>query len=63
MRTLNLIAITAVLLGGDLALSTGAVRDLAGNVVGRFNSIWRREAPDRWRIILDKGCPVCKRTE
>jgi ketosteroid isomerase-like protein len=52
-----------VLDSGDLALSTGPVRDLAGNVVGRFNSIWRREAPDRWRIVFDKGNPVCKRTE
>ncbi len=52
-----------VLDSGDLALSTGPVRDPAGNVVGRFNSIWRREAPDRWRIVFDKGSPVCKRTE
>lgn len=49
-----------VLESGDLALSTGPVRDPAGNVVGRFNSIWRREAPDRWRIVFDKGSPVCK---
>lgn len=52
-----------VLDSGDLALSTGLVRDPAGNVVGRFNSIWRRESPGRWRIVFDKGSPVCKRTE
>ena len=52
-----------VLDSGDLALSTGPVRDPTGNVVGRFNSVWRREAPDRWRIVFDKGSPVCKRTE
>ena len=48
---------------GDLALSTGPVRDPAGKVVGRFNSIWRREAPGQWRIVFDKGSPVCKRAE
>jgi ketosteroid isomerase-like protein len=52
-----------VLDSGDLALSTGPVRDPAGNVVGRFNSIWRREAPGMWRIVFDKGSPVCKRAE
>jgi ketosteroid isomerase-like protein len=37
-----------------LALSTGPVRDPAGNVTGRFNSIWRREASG-WRVVFDKG--------
>jgi ketosteroid isomerase-like protein len=48
-----------VLESGTLALSTGPVHDPAGKVVGRFNSIWRREAPGRWRIVFDKGSPVC----
>ena len=48
-----------VLASGTLALSTGPVRDPSGRVVGRFNSIWRREAPGRWRIVFDKGSPVC----
>lgn len=52
-----------VLDSGDLALSTGPVRDPAGNVVGRFNSIWRRVAPDSWRIVFDKGSTVCGSTE
>ncbi|HET7621650.1 MAG TPA: nuclear transport factor 2 family protein [Gemmatimonadaceae bacterium] len=52
-----------VLDSGDLALSTGPVRDPAGNVVGRFNSIWRLESPGSWRIVFDKGSPVCKRAE
>lgn len=52
-----------VLESGDLALSTGPVRDSAGKVVGRFNSIWRRESPGTWRIVFDKGSPVCKRAE
>jgi ketosteroid isomerase-like protein len=42
---------------GTLALSTGPVRDPTGNVTGRFNSIWRLEAPGRWRIVFDKGSP------
>ena len=49
-----------VLDSGDLALSSGPVRDPAGKVVGRFNSIWRREAPGTWRIVFDKGCDVCE---
>jgi ketosteroid isomerase-like protein len=40
---------------GTLALSTGPVRDPAGNIIGRFNSIWRLEAPGRWRVVFDKG--------
>jgi len=28
-------------------------------VVGRFNSIWRLEAPDTWRIVFDKGESIC----
>ncbi len=46
-----------VLASGDLALSTGRVRDPAGKVIGRFNSIWRQEAPGRWRVVFDKGSP------
>ncbi len=44
-----------VVSSGTLALSTGPVRDPAGNVTGRFNSIWRLEAPGRWRVVFDKG--------
>lgn len=46
-----------VLASGSLALSTGRVRDPAGKVIGRFNSIWRQEAPGRWRVVFDKGSP------
>ena len=46
-----------VLSSGDLALSTGLVRDPAGKVVARFNSVWRREAPGSWRVVFDKGSP------
>ena len=46
-----------VLASGTLALSTGPVRDPSGKVVARFNSIWRLEGPDRWRVVFDKGSP------
>ncbi len=48
-----------VLASGTLALSTGPVHDPAGNLVGTFTSIWRREGPGRWRIVFDKGNPAC----
>jgi ketosteroid isomerase-like protein len=46
-----------VLDSGVLALSTGPVRDPSGKVIARFNSIWRLEAPDVWRVVFDKGSP------
>jgi ketosteroid isomerase-like protein len=50
-----------VLASGDLALSTGPVM-VNDKVVGRFNSIWRLEAPHTWRIVFDKGEAVCANT-
>jgi ketosteroid isomerase-like protein len=47
-----------VLPSGDLALSTGVVV-VNGKVVGRFNSVWRREGSKTWRIVFDKGERVC----
>jgi len=47
-----------VLQSGTLALSTGLVRDPGGKVVGRFNSVWRQEAPGVWRVVFDKGSPA-----
>jgi ketosteroid isomerase-like protein len=47
-----------VLPSGKLALSTGPVY-IDGKEVGRFNSIWRLEAPNTWRIVFDKGEAVC----
>lgn len=44
-----------VLGDGSLAHSSGPVRDPAGKLVGRFNSVWRQEAPGVWRIVFDKG--------
>lgn len=48
-----------VLDSGTLALSSGPVRNPAGRVIGTFNSIWRKEADGSWRVVFDKGCPVC----
>jgi ketosteroid isomerase-like protein len=33
------------------------VRDPDGKVIGRFNSVWRQEAPGVWRVVFDKGSP------
>jgi ketosteroid isomerase-like protein len=51
--------VVEVLDSGTLALSSGPVRNPQGQQVGTFNSIWRRESGDRWRVIFDKGAPVC----
>lgn len=51
-----------VLASGDLALTRGPYRMLAkgpdGEVIeqwGTFNSVWRKDADDTWRIIFDAG--------
>lgn len=44
-----------VLADGTLAHSTGPVRNPAGEVVARFHSTWRQEAPGVWRIVFDRG--------
>ncbi len=48
-----------VLDSGTLALSSGPVRDPSGKRIGTFNSIWRRDAGGRWKIVIDHGCPPC----
>lgn len=48
-----------VLDSGSLALSSGPVYDPKGKLVATFTSIWRQEAPGVWKIIFDKGGPVC----
>jgi ketosteroid isomerase-like protein len=50
-----------VLADGTLAHSSGPVRDPAGKLVSRFNSVWRQEAPGVWRIVFDKGSPLSER--
>jgi ketosteroid isomerase-like protein len=49
----------AVLESGGLGTSSGPVYDPQGKRVGTFNSIWRREAGGKWKIVFDKGCPPC----
>jgi len=49
-----------VLDSGTLALTSGPVKDPKGEQTGRFTSIWRLEADSHWRVVFDKGCPVCK---
>ncbi len=47
--------IVEVLESGRLALSSGPVRAASGEVIGRFNSIWRRDPDGQWRVVFDKG--------
>ena len=47
-----------VLSSGNLAFSTGLVKNPAGAVTARFNSIWQRHADGRWLVIFDKGGPA-----
>ncbi|MRV71564.1 DUF4440 domain-containing protein [Duganella sp. FT92W] len=44
---------------GALAHSSGPVYDPKGKLIGRFNSVWRQEAPGKWRIVFDKGQDIC----
>ncbi len=44
-----------VLESGRLALSSGPVRAASGEVIGRFNSIWRKDPDGQWRVVFDKG--------
>ena len=46
-----------VLASGNLALSSGPVFDPKGQRIGTYNSTWRRDADNVWRVIFDNGCP------
>lgn len=48
-----------VLPSGTLALSTGPVHNAQGKLIGEFSSVWRQESPGKWRIVFDRGNPVC----
>ena len=48
-----------VLESGQLAISSGPVRDTEGKVIATFTSIWRLESTNTWRIVFDKGNEVC----
>lgn len=45
---------------GTLAYSGGPVYDAEGKRIGRFNSIWRLEAPGRWKVVFDRGDSPCR---
>ena len=47
--------VVQVLESGQLALTSGPVRDPSGAEVGRFNSIWRKDGDGQWRVVFDKG--------
>src|SRR4029079_9520303 len=47
--------IAEVLDSGGLALTSGPVHDPKGELIGRFNSIWRKEPDGRWRVVVDRG--------
>lgn len=48
-----------VLSSGSLASSSGPVYNPEGKLIARFNSIWRREASGKWKIVFDKGEQIC----
>ncbi len=52
-------ALVEVLDSGRLALSTGPVYGRDGRCVGTFTSIWRLAPDGRWRVVFDRGAPVC----
>ena len=45
---------------GGMALTSGPVHGPNGELIGRFNSIWRLEPDNKWRVIFDRGAPVCQ---
>lgn len=49
-----------VLSSGHLGLTSGPVHDPKGNLIGTFSTIWRLEPDGKWRVVFDKGCPVCE---
>ena len=46
-----------VLDSGTLGMTSGPVFDGAGQRIGTFNSVWRRDKDGKWRIVFDIGCP------
>jgi ketosteroid isomerase-like protein len=48
-----------VLASGTLARTAGPVYAPDGKLIARFNSVWRLEAPNTWRVVFDRGTDVC----
>jgi ketosteroid isomerase-like protein len=51
--------IVEVLDSGSMAFTSGPVLDPSRQLVARFNSIWRLESDGRWRVLVDRGAPIC----
>ena len=47
--------VVEVLESGSLALTSGPVEAASGEIIGRFNSIWRKDQDGQWRVVFDKG--------
>lgn len=52
-----------VLASGNLASSSGPVYGPDGELISRFNSIWRLEPSGQWKIVFDRGSPVCNQKQ
>ena len=52
-----------VLASGNLASSSGPVYGPDGKLISRFNSIWRLEPSGQWKIVFDRGSPVCNQKQ
>ena len=52
--------VVAVLDGEDLGLTSGPVLDPDGKRIATFNSVWRRQDDESWKIVFDRGCPPCE---
>jgi uncharacterized protein (TIGR02246 family) len=48
-----------VLPSGDLALSSGPVKDPNGREMATFTSIWRLDSSGKWQVVFDKGNNAC----
>jgi hypothetical protein len=46
---------------GDESTHRGPVT-IGGKVVAHFTSVWRLDPDGAWRIVFDKGEPVCPST-
>jgi ketosteroid isomerase-like protein len=52
--------LVVVLPSGELAQSSGPVRNPEGVVTARFQSVWRRKPAGGWEIVFDQGSEVCR---
>ncbi|WP_196140195.1 DUF4440 domain-containing protein [Aliikangiella sp. G2MR2-5] len=48
-----------VIASGELALSTGPVRNSDGEIFAYYTSTWKKDRNGKWLIVLDKGQKYC----